>query len=140
MTFRPLPSTISVVTPRFIVMIVASLIVFVGVIRLVLRRRAADFPLARVLVLGVVVVVGGMLYGLHGARAGWPWWAFYPPPMLLNVLVPPIILGMRGRETALYLVLSFLSAPLIHLVFAFFLAWNEYMPFLPVPSLAELLA
>lgn len=128
------------VNPRFFVMILASLVVFVGVIRLVLRRRAGRFPLTMVLVLGVIVVVGGMLYGYHGARAGWPWWVFYPPPMLLNVFAPPIVLKMRGRETALYLLLSFLSAPFIHAAFAFFLGWNEYMPFIPVPSLAELLA
>lgn len=92
-----------VVNPRFLVMIAASMVVFVGVIRFVLRRRAS-FALAKVLVLGLIVV-GGMLYGYHGARAGWPWWVFYPPPMLLNVLAPPIVLRMRGSETALYLVL-----------------------------------
>ena len=129
-----------VVNPRFLVMVLASLVVFVGVIRLVLRRRAGGFPLTTVLVLGVIVVVGGMLYGYHGARAGWPWWVFYPPPMLLNVFAPPIVLQMRARQTAMYLLLAFLSAPFIHAVFAFFLGWNEYMPFLPVPSLAELLA
>ena len=86
-------------------MIVVSLVVFVGMIRLVLRRRTTEFPTGRVLLLGMVVVVGGMLYG-------------YP----------------------LYVLLSFLSAPLIHVAFAFFLGWNEYMPFLPVPSLAEILS
>jgi hypothetical protein len=121
-------------------MIVASLIVFAGVIRLVLRHRMNEFPLAKVLVLGLVVVVGGMVYGYHGARAGWPWWVFYPPPMLLTVFAPPIVLRMRSGETALYLLLSFLSAPFIHAVFSFFLGWNEYMPFIPVPSLADLLA
>ena len=63
-----------VVNHRFPIMIAASLIVFYGVIRLVLRRRGGDFPLKAVLVLGVVVVVGGMLYGYHAARAGWPGW------------------------------------------------------------------
>ncbi|MGH7567037.1 MAG: hypothetical protein ACREK2_09430 [Gemmatimonadota bacterium] len=126
--------------PRFLVMIATSLVVFVGMIRLVLRGRASEFPIARVVLLGLVVVVGGMLYGYHGARSDWPWWVFYPPPMLLTVFAPPIVLGMRGGETALYLVLSFLSAPLIHATFALFLGWDEYMPFLPVPSLAEILA
>ena len=32
-----------------------------------------------------------------------------------------------------------MSPPLIHVVFAFFLGWNEYLPFLPIPSLAEVL-
>jgi hypothetical protein len=140
MTFRPQSSSLRVVNPHFLVMIVASLVVFVGVIRLVLRHRAGRFPIATVLALAVIVVGGGMLYGYHGARAGWPWWLFYPPPMLVTVLAPPIVLRMRGRETALYLLLSFLSAPIIHVLFAFFLGWNEYMPFLRIPSLAEILA
>lgn len=95
-------------------MIAVSLVVFVGVIRIVLRHRTSEFPIARVILL--------------------------PPPMLLTVFAPPIVLGMRGGETALYLVLSFLSAPFIHVAFALFLGWDEYMPFLPVPSLAEILA
>lgn len=111
-------------------MIAVSLVVFVGVIRIVLRHRTSEFPIARVI----------LLYGYHGARSDWPWWVFYPPPMLLTVFAPPIVLGMRGGETALYLVLSFLSAPFIHVAFALFLGWDEYMPFLPVPSLAEILA
>ena len=90
-------------------MIAVSLVVFVGVIRIVLRHRTSEFSFARVLLLGVVVVVGGMFYGSHGARYDWPWWVF-------------------------------LSAPLIHVAFALFLGWDEYMPFLPVPSLAEILA
>jgi hypothetical protein len=45
---------------------------------------------------------------------------------------------MSPRRVALYLLLALLSAPLIHVLFSFFLGWHEYMPFLPVPGLADL--
>ncbi|WP_167040650.1 hypothetical protein [Salinibacterium sp. ZJ454] len=68
-----------------------------------------------------------------------PWWIYYPVPALVTVLLPPLVFRLSRWRTLGYLVLSALSAPLIHSVFAFFLGWNEYMPFIPVPSLASLL-
>jgi len=32
-----------------------------------------------------------------------------------------------------------LVAPVIHVLFSFFLGWQEYMPFIPVPLLSELM-
>lgn len=46
---------------------------------------------------------------------------------------------MRAGEIALYLPLALLVAPVIHVVFAFFLGWTEYMPFIAVPSLREMI-
>ena len=46
---------------------------------------------------------------------------------------------MNGRELARYLPLAMISAPLIHVLFSFFLGWNEYMPFIQVPSIQALL-
>jgi len=37
-----------------------------------------------------------------------------------------------------YLVMAFLSSPLIHVVFSFFLGWKEYMPFINIPAMWEL--
>ncbi|MGQ0736435.1 MAG: hypothetical protein ACT4QD_22620 [Acidobacteriota bacterium] len=53
--------------------------------------------------------------------------------------MPPIAFRMRGREVALYVPLAMLVAPSIHVVFSFLLGWKEYMPFIPVPSLRELI-
>lgn len=41
---------------------------------------------------------------------------------------------------AQYLALAFLSSPVIHVLFSFLLGGHEYMPFIPVPSLQDLLA
>ena len=121
-------------------MIAASLVEFVALLRLVLTREVFRNRIAAVTVVAVIVVVAGMLFGKYGLQFGLPWWIYYPVPALVTILLPPVVFRMGGRRTILYLVLAAISAPLIHLLFAFFLGWNEYMPFIQVPSLATLIA
>jgi len=45
---------------------------------------------------------------------------------------------MNLRETPTYLILAFLSAPVVHVLFSFLLGWKDYMPFLEVPAFWEL--
>ncbi len=116
-------------------MIFASLLVFFLVIRAVLPGQEFLQKKYMVLLLSVWVVVVGMLFGKYGASWGLPWWVYYPIPMLITVLLPPFVLKLRKTKTFLYLVLSFLSAPVIHLFFSFFFGWTEYMPFRKDPSL-----
>jgi hypothetical protein len=120
-------------------MIAASLLEFAVVLRLVLGADTIRRRWGSVVVVSVVVVVLGMSFGRYGALVGLPWWLYYPVPALVTVLLPPVVFRMRPARTAGYLLLALLSAPLIHAVFAFFLGWDEYLPFLPIPSLAELL-
>jgi hypothetical protein len=120
-------------------LLLVSCPVFVGVLRFVLRHRTATISLQKVISIAVVVVIGGMLFARFGAQAGLPWWIYYPLPMLLSVLLPPWFFSMTKQEASWYIVLAFLSAPVIHIVFSFFLGWHEYMPFLPVPSMQDLL-
>ena len=123
---------------HFPVMIVASLVEFTLVLWLVVgsatfvRRRIA------VAVVAVVVVVFGMAFGKYGALGGLPWWIYYPVPALLTVALPPLVFRLSVRRTFAYLGLALLSAPLIHVLFSFFLGWHEYMPFLPIPSIEDL--
>ncbi|MGY4857667.1 hypothetical protein [Cryobacterium sp. AP23] len=124
---------------RFPIMIAVSLAEFAVVLRLVLGREAFQQRWRSVAVVCVVVVVLGMLFGRYGALMGLPWWIYYPVPALVTIALPPAVFRMRAGRTVLYLALALVSAPLIHAVFAFFLGWNEYMPFLAIPSLAELL-
>ena len=79
-----------------------------------------------------------MLFAKIGQNSGLPWWIYYTVPMLVTVLVPPIIFRMNLGETLTYLGLAFLSSPLIHAVFSFFLGWKEYMPFIRIPAIWEL--
>jgi len=109
------------------------------VLHLVLRRRNEPPPAWRVLLVAMIVVPGGMLFARVGALGGLPVWVYYGIPAALTWLLPPVAFRMRGREIAHYLPSAVLVAPLIHVVFAFFLGWTEYMPFIPVPSLREVL-
>lgn len=124
---------------RFPIFIVSSYVVFGGILYLVLRRREKAKLLPHVLGVGLIVVVGGMVFAKTGQNAGWPWWIYYTVPMLLTVFLPPLYFKMIRREIPEYLLMSFLSAPVLHLFFSFFVGWKDYMPFLDVPSLWELL-
>lgn len=125
---------------RFSVFVVVSLVVFIAILLLVTRHRIARPRLASVLAVAGIVVVGGMLFAKFGNNAGFPWWIYYTVPALATLVVPPATFAFSGKELAQYLVLAFLSSPVIHVVFSFLLGWHEYMPFIPVPSLQELLA
>ena len=123
---------------RFATFIIASYFVFGAILYFVLRRRHHAPRLARILGIGLVVIVGGMVFAKFGQNTGWPWWIYYTLPMLLTVLLPPLYFKMSRREVPEYLLLSFLSAPVVHLFFSFFVGWKDYLPFLEVPSLWEL--
>lgn len=118
---------------HFFVMVAASFLVFFLVIRLVIGKQAFITQFRKIFFLSVLVVIVGMLFGKYGQNFGLPWWIYYPVPMLVNVLLPPLLLKMNRKKTILYLVLSFLSAPLIHAFFSFFFNWTEYMPFWKIP-------
>lgn len=120
---------------HFPIMIFASFLLFYLVIWIASERQDFIKKIKHTFILSIIVVVVGMLFGKYGANWKLPWWIYYPVPMLLNVLLPPVVLKMNAKKTALYLFLSFLSAPLIHLFFSFFLGWTEYMPFWKVPSI-----
>lgn len=125
---------------HFPVMIVASLALFIGLMFVVLGRTAFRRRMPAVLLVSLVVVVGGMLFGKYGATTfQLPWWIYYPVPALVTILLPPFVFRMSVPRTILYLLLSAASAPCIHIMFSFFLGWDEYMPFFRVPSIASLL-
>ncbi|MEM7087438.1 MAG: hypothetical protein AAF489_14725 [Bacteroidota bacterium] len=123
---------------HFPIMILASLLLFFIVIRIVLGKIEFREKKKTILLLSVLVVVIGMLLGKYGAQIGLAWWIYYPVPMLMTVLLPPIVLKMSFKKTILYLFLSFLSAPVIHSLFSFLLGWSEYMPFWHIPYIGDL--
>lgn len=125
---------------HFPIMIAAALVEFVGLLWLTLGTATFRKRIIAVAIVSVIVVVAGMLFGKYGATGGLPWWIYYPVPALVTVFLPPLVFKLRVKRTILYLVLAALSAPLIHVLFSFFLGWDEYMPFIPIPSLASLIS
>lgn len=110
-----------------------------GVLRLVLRKRDAQPFVSTLLLIAGIVVVGGMTFAKLGATGGLPVWLYYGLPATLTWILPPVAVRMTRCEVARYVPLAVVVAPLIHVLFSLLLGWKEYMPFLPVPSLAELL-
>ena len=110
-------------------MILFSFIIFLVVIRIVIGKKDYKEKQKLIIYLAIVVVVVGMLFGKYGANWGLEWWIYYPVPLLMNVILPPVLLKMNIKRTIIYLVLSLISAPLIHIFFSMVLGWNEYMPF-----------
>ena len=127
-------------SPRFAVMILASLLAFYGVLRLTLRARPRPPAAGALATVAAIVVVGGMVFAKVGATAGWPVWLYYGLPAGLTWLLPPLAFRMASREIVQYIVLAVLVAPVVHVLFSFILGWHEYMPFIAVPSLGELLS
>jgi hypothetical protein len=68
---------------------------------------------------------------------GIPLVIYYPVPMLITVFFPTLYFKMHKREAVTYLVLTFLSAPLIHVIFSL-AGWKNFMPFIKIPSIPEL--
>lgn len=124
---------------RFPILIVVSLVVFVAILRFVVRKRPQQPSRTGVVAVAAIVVVGGMVFAKVTQNTGWPWWIYYTTPALVTLLLPPIAFRFSWQELWRYLVLAFLSAPVIHVAFSFFLGWHDYMPFIPVPSMQELL-
>jgi hypothetical protein len=118
---------------HFPIMILASLFLFYLIIWIVIGKVKFKQKFKTIFVLSLLVVVIGMLIGKYGAQFGLKWWIYYPVPMLMTVFLPPFILKMNLKSTFLYLLFSFLSAPLVHALFSFFLGWTEYIPFWDIP-------
>lgn len=125
---------------RFPVFILVSLVAFLAILRFVTRRRRESPTPGALLAVAGVVVAGGMLFAKFGQNIGWHWSIYYTLPALATLIVPPVALRFSRTELWQYLALAALSSPVIHLLFSFLLGWHEYMPFLPVPSLRELLS
>jgi len=121
-------------------MIIASFAIFYFILKIILPEETFRIKQRRIFLLGLVVVVFGMLFGKYGANYGLPWWIYYPIPMLITVLLPPVAFKLNLRRTTGYILLSFLSAPFIHFIFSFFIGWTEYMPFWEIPFAGNLLS
>jgi hypothetical protein len=124
---------------HFPIMIAASLLIFCLIVRLVIPKAIFHAQRNKIAVLATIVVVFGMLFGKYGATMNLPWWLYYPIPMFATLLLPPVVLKFNARQTIIYIIFSFISAPFIHAFFSFFLGWTEYMPFWKIPFVGDLL-
>ena len=120
---------------HFVVFVLVTLLVFVAILRFVLRDRPIKPSSGRIAVVAFVVVVVGMGFAKWGANSGLVWFVYYGVPAAVTVVLPPLALRMRQREVMWYLALALVSSPAIHAFFSLFVGWHEYMPFWRIPSL-----
>jgi hypothetical protein len=126
---------------RFVVFMAAAFLLFVSLLRFVIRGRNTKPRGWTTIGIGFIVVVLGMLFARysHLAFPRLPWGIYYGVPALTTVLLPPLWLRMSRREVAQYIPLAWLTAPSIHILFSLFVGWHDYMPFpVYIPSIAEL--
>ena len=85
---------------HFLVFIAVSLVVFVGILRWVLRARPPALRPGTVAVVAMVVVVMGMCFAKFGAYAGLAWPIYCGVPAAITLLLPPLAFRMSLREAS----------------------------------------
>ena len=124
---------------EFITLTIVSIVTIILIVRFVLKTREHN-PLLKFknIFLLVFLEITCMIIGKYGANINLYWWIYYSIPLLLTVFVPTIYFKMNRSEVTKYLSLTFLSAPIIHILFSFFFGWKNYMPFIKIPSIWEI--
>lgn len=123
---------------RFLVMAAFTYLTFLYVIKLVLGSQFKAKPFL-INIIGMLSVYGSLLISKYGNFLKLPVYLYYILPVLLTVFLPPLALKMKSDQTLKYLLLSVLAVPFIHLFFAFFIGWGDFVPFIKIPSLWNIL-
>lgn len=118
---------------------IVFVIVIILIVRFSLRQRYPN-PARQINALVVLTLLAmiSMALGKYGAGWGLPWWIYYLFPLLLTLLFPVLWFRMKRKETFTYLLLTLAAAPFVHIIFSL-MGWKDYMPFIEVPSLLELM-
>lgn len=124
---------------EFITLTVVTCIVLVFIVRFSLNSRKPN-PTGKVKVIAILtgLAVFCMLIGKYGATWGFPWWIYYPAPMLIVIIFPLVFFRMNKKEAFKYVLITVVSGPIIHIIFSLF-GWKNYMPFFKIPSIFELI-
>lgn len=124
---------------EFITLTIVTCIALIFIVRFSLKGRSPN-PVRDVRNTGILIAlaIGCMLIGKYGANWGFPWWIYYPVPMLLVIVFPLVFFKMKKAEGLRYILITIVSGPLIHIVFSL-LGWKNYMPFIKLPSIMELI-
>lgn len=123
---------------RFLIMASVTYMAFLCVIRLVMgsQYKSKSFLIN---IIGMLTVFGSFILSRYSAVLKLPGFLYYILLLLLTVFLPPLALKMKSEQTLKYFALGIVAVPLLHLLFSLVLGWGEYLPFIKVPSLWELL-
>jgi len=119
-------------------MAVVTYLTFLCVIRLVLgnQYKSKSFLIN---IIGIFTVFGSFIISRYNDILKLPGFLYYILLILLTVFLPPLSLKMKSDQTLKYIALGVVAVPLLHLLFSLLLGWGEYLPFIKIPSLWELI-
>jgi hypothetical protein len=124
---------------EFVTLTIVTCIVLIFIVRFSLNKRDPNpAKYARNIGILIALAVVCMLIGKYGATWGLPWWIYYPAPMLLVIIFPLVLFRMNKTEALRYVIISIVSGPIIHIIFSL-IGWKNYMPFIKIPSIMELI-
>jgi len=122
---------------EFISLTIISIFSVILILKLTLNKRNPNPINIKTIRIIILLEIFCMIIGKYGANWGLAWWIYYTVPMFCTILLPPLYFKMRKTEVAKYIIFTFLSAPTIHFFFSL-LGWKNYMPFINIPSIYEL--
>ena len=123
---------------RFLIMAAVTYLAFLCVIRIVMgnQYKSKSFLIN---VTGMLTVYGSFIISRYNDVLKLPGFLYYILLILLTVFLPPLLLKMKSDQTLKYFALGVVAVPLLHLLFSLLLGWGEYLPFIKIPSLWELI-
>ncbi|MGI6122644.1 MAG: hypothetical protein ACOYIG_00460 [Acetivibrionales bacterium] len=123
---------------RFLVMAGVTYMVFLCVIRIAIgsQYKSKSFLIN---IIGMISVYGSFIISRYNGVLKLPDILNYIIVMLLTIFLPPLALKMKSDQTLKYLAIGIVAIPLLHLLFSLLLGWGEYLPFIRIPSLWDLL-
>lgn len=123
---------------RFLIMASVTYMAFLCVIRLVMgaQYKSKSFLIN---IIGMLTVYGSFIISRYRGAFKLPGFLYYILILLLTIFLPPLALKMKSEQTLKYFAFGIVAIPLLHLLFSLLLGWGEYLPFIQVPSLWELL-
>lgn len=123
---------------RFLVMAIISYMIFLCIVRIVLggQYKGKSFLIN---IIGTISIFGSFILMRYNEAMKLPGFVYYILVVLLLVFLPPLSLKMNSDQILRFFALSIVAVPLLHLLFSLLLGWGDYLPFIHIPSLWELL-
>lgn len=123
---------------RFLIMAGVTYMVFLCVIRLAMgsQYKSKSFLIN---IIGMLTVYGSFIISRYNGILKLPIILYYTLLLLLTIFLPPLSLKMKSDQTLKYFAFGIVAIPLLHLIFSLLLGWGDYLPFIQIPSLWELL-
>jgi hypothetical protein len=123
---------------RMLVMTAVTYMVFLLVVRTALgnQYKSKSFLIN---IIGILTVFGSFIIARYDDLLKLPVFVYYILIVLLTVFLPPLSIKMKSDQTLKYLAVGVVAVPLLHLFFSLMLGWGDILPFIPLPSLWDLI-